>query len=327
MQELDLGTKYFKWTWADLISSYRFWGLCVFSSLTLFISLILHLRVYSMLYNGLDPIDFAALMSLKSVTTVLAIIPAWLASRLKNKMIGLYLFGVFIILGMLVFPLMNDNLFILYSSVFVIYLFIAAIVLLVAGLIAKALDSVEFYILIFGFVAILKFLVECNYSSLLVYEYSIGDQYLYILGLIIMVIAMLFLLPIRKDPFAENPPIRQVKGVKDTYHDPIAVFFLTIIVPFYFVYWFVRVHRLIRVYSQSAKLMTPAGAGWSVFFVPFAMPIMLITLNDVINEQQGEPKKANCGLILLSLFLLPFAIAKVQGKLNRLNANEPIAFS
>ncbi|GAA5103845.1 hypothetical protein GCM10023211_00670 [Orbus sasakiae] len=312
-----------EWTWADLISSYRFWGLIIF---IFFLNLInvtfSYIAPFLVSEYGYPYYHIGYLVSFRSVGLFLAIIPAWVASRTKSYY-ALYVFSAIAILSLLGISLFSDNLFIMSICLFCIALSTGASTLFIAANIAKATNSIEFFVLAFGLLSTVTWMsnfIAPVEMALLVD--SLGYKIVFIINIFIVIAGVLFLLPIKKTLFTENPSLRHVESFGKTYHEPVVTFLLATIIPFYLIFWFVRAYRDIRYYSQSAKLMTPFGAGWSALLVPFAMPVMLIVLNDVINEKKGAIRKTNWGLILISLFLLPIGVAVVQNKLNELSLVE-----
>ncbi|RKS84634.1 hypothetical protein DES39_1844 [Orbus hercynius] len=313
-----------RWTWADLVSSYQFWGLILFSFFIATSSgYTLH---YLMMYTKMSLFqysngDLGLAINLSSLGLIFAIILGWIASRLQSYFC-LYLYALFIIITLIIIYFYVENLIILAVASFIINALATAISLLVAASIAKAVDKMEFFVLAFGLISLMGYLN--NFFSAIFWQ-GIMDKWMNIHYGIIFVIAfiivsILLLIPVKKSLFSEAPPIRRFSNmVEKDQHDSIAVFLLLVFIPFYFIYWCVRAHRDIRHYSQSARLLTPTAAGWCALLVPFAIPIMLVNLSDTIDEFFSQSQKSKWRFILLSVFLLPLAILVVQNRLNHLS--------
>ncbi|WP_392558271.1 MFS transporter [Orbus mooreae] len=306
-----------RWTWADLVSSYRFWGLIIFticiSPTVMLLSFVLP-NLKEDLY--LSAKESGLIFIIRALGILFGIVPAWIASRAKSYY-SLYVFALFIILALLM-AYFTTNFFVLLVCSFLMGLFFSASGLLIAANIAKAVNSIECFVLVFGLISISSATVMII-PPLLVYiisTFGYKDTFLVCTGII--VIAVLFLLPTNKSLFNEAPRIRQVEGGIKLSHDPILTFLLFAIIPFYFIYWCIRTHQYIRNYSQSASLLTPFAAGWCSLLVPFAIPVMLINLNDAIDDACLLDKCSRWKLILLTIFLLPIAVAIVQDRLNQL---------
>lgn len=138
-----------------------------------------------------------------------------------------------------------------------------------------------------------------------------------------VVIGMLFLLPLKYPLFEAAPPVRRYVRHEVIPRDTTYAFFLTLLLPFYGLFWMIDIHRDIRLYSQSPALLTPRAAGW-VCLVPFAYLMALAAMNDTIGEllqQRGQERRYGTGLIVTaSMLFLPLGVALMQSQMNRLIA-------
>lgn len=315
-------TETIKWTWADLISSYRFWGILFFFILVMLADTNYSIFLPRTLTHDLNfrAYDVGVIVSLKFAGMMAGFVAAWLASRSK-KVYPLYLFGVLFLLAL---ALMSyGTLQSISVGSFLIGFSSGAILLFVPAIFASAVASIEVFVLSFGLMSLLKQAgtgLAPMFVGLSQYLMTDLNDLLLSLGALVA-LGMVALLPVKQCLFSEAPAKRIVTPFEPTFRMPIGTFFLCFI-PFYFIYWFANVHREIRTFSQSPSLLTPAGAGWSVTLVPFAMPIILSILSDHINGIQQE-KGHNPGcktwvVIVLSLIFLPLSLAIVQSKLNQL---------
>lgn len=310
------------WTWADLVSSYRFWALVIFTFCIAFNLMLLSIiSPYIMSDFGLTHKDIGLIFFMRTMG-FLSIIPAWIAARIKSYN-PLYFFALMICLALLIAYYTGDFL-VLIICAFMIGLFSASSALLIAANIAKAVNRIEGFVLVFGLITII--IMVSHILSVPIYQYIItkmGYRYNYIVVFALMVISVLFLLPMQKSLFSNSPQIRQVKVIDQEYREPMQTFLLFTFIPFYSIYWFVKVHYDIRIYSQSARLLTPVAAGWCALLVPFAMAIMLVNLTDILDEISFQKKRSRCKFIIVSCLFPPIAVALVQDRLNQLlNMNQ-----
>lgn len=319
-----------RWTWADLQSSYRFWGLVFYFILIASSQYILN--IYSALYmkqsSDLSYSIIGVAFGAQQAGFLFGVILAWMASRMKNYYL-LYLFSAFYLLGLVLFCFNTANPFLLIAGEVLIGLGLGAIILIIPAFIAGAVGSTEAYVLAFGLMATLKLLNNISIAPLAGWLFDM-DQLLgnssYFFAVLVTppIIGTLLLLPIKAHLFNVAPPVRQATPVAAKHRDP-ALTFLLYFVPFYNIYWFVQVHAEIRNYTQSATLLTPRGAGWSAFVTALVTPVIFSTLNDnlrAIIESHGQTARYKTWLIILFAFLLPpVSAALIQSQMNEINGN------
>lgn len=319
-----------KWTWADLQSSYRFWGLVFYfvffasSQSILNINSALYLKQYTDLSYSLIGIAFSA----QQAGFILGFILAWMASRMKTYYL-LYLFSAFYLLGISLLCFYSDNVFCLVAGEVMIGLAVGAILLTIPAFIGGAVGSTEAFVLAFGLMVTLKWLNNISTAPLSGWLWDrdllLGNpSYFFAVLATPMIIGTLLLLPIKAQLFNVAPPVRQVAPIAPIYRNP-AITFLLYFVPFYNIYWFAQIHAEIRNYSQSATLLTPRGAGWSAFATSIVTPAIFSTLNDnlrTIIESHGQTARYKTWLIILFAFLLPpVSAALIQSQMNEINGN------
>ena len=319
-----------KWTWADLHSSYRFWGLVfyfVFIASSQYI-----LNIYSALYmkqsSDLSYSIIGVAFGAQQAGFLFGVILAWMASRMKSYH-SLYLFSAFYLLGLALFCFNTANPFALIAGEVLIGLGLGAIMLIIPAFIAGAVGSTEAYVLAFGLMATLKLLNNISIAPLAGWLFDMdlllgNSSYFFAVLVTPAIIGTLLLLPIKAHLFNVAPPVRQAAPAAPKHRDP-AITFLLYFVPFYNIYWLVKIHAEIRNYSQSATLLTPRGAGWSAFAVSIVTPAIYSTLNDnlrAIIESHGQTARYKTWLIILFAFLLPpLSAALIQSQMNEINGN------
>lgn len=317
-----------KWTWADLISSYRFWALFIIFLAVMLVHSTYHSMfvIYLRFEHDMPSKSIAMIYSLKIFFTIIAIFPAWLVSRAKNYY-PMYLFACFLVIGLLLLRFATGNLNLIFVAVALIGFSIGSISLLIPAYIARAVNSTEVFILSFGAITAVN-MINGTYMTVIFNDMinkGFNFNSIIILLIVFVIIGTLLLLPVKKCLFNEQPKVREVQPEKPIYLDSLLTFLLFFI-PFYFIFWFYKSHKDIRNFSQSATLLTPLGACLSACFVPFAMPIMLSILNDVIHESSssdGEQGRFKTWLIIvISIVFPPIAAAMVQSEINRLASSE-----
>lgn len=319
-----------KWTWADLQSSYRFWGLLLYfvffasSQSILNINSALYLKQYTDLSYSLIGIAFSA----QQAGFVLGFILAWMASRMKTYYL-LYLFSALYLLGISLLCFSAENTVYLIAGEVMIGLALGAILLTIPAFIGGAVGTTEAFVLAFGLMVTLKWLNNISTAPLSGWLWDrdmlLGNpSYFFAVLATPMIIGTLLLLPIKTQLFNIAPPVRQVVPIAPKHRDP-AMTFLLYFVPFYNIYWLVKIHAEIRNYSQSAALLTPKGAGWSAFIVSMVTPAIFSTLNDTLRaiiESYGQQARYKTWLIILFAFLLPpVSAALIQSQMNEISGN------
>lgn len=314
-----------RWTWADLVSSYRFWALTLYFALMAGSSTLLT-GLFPMLirqWTQLPYSDLGLVLGAQPVGIFCGLLLAWAASRSRQPD-SLYLFAGLFVAGTILVCLGGAAVPVLMLGYFLIGLAAGAITLLLPALIAQATGQVETFVLAFGIFMLLKTLASmlapmtANFSS----GHPLSALHFLLLVATPVLIGTLLLLPLKPRLFAEAPPAREVAPHLEKPQAPILTFLLTTFVPFYIFFWFVRIHRDVRSYSQSSSLLTPRGAGWMVFLVPFAIPIILSVLCDcvrgLLNERKTSPGIPTGAVIVASLLFPPLGAALAQSQMNRL---------
>ncbi|MFD1259978.1 MFS transporter [Entomomonas asaccharolytica] len=316
-----------KWTWADLVSSYRFWALFIFFITVMMVNASLgNVISYLRINYGIPNVIIGTSVSIKLLFTIIAILPAWLVSRTKYYY-PLYLFAILMVIGLLLLSFAKDGNNLIFVAMALLGLSIGSVNLLIPAYIARAVNSVEVFILSFGVISITNMLNGTSMTFVMsnLISQAVPFNTIIIFLVILIIIGTLFLLPVKKCLFNEHPRVREVPPETPRNVNAL-VTLLLFFVPFYFIFWFYRVHKDIRNFSQSATLLTPLGAGLSSIFMPFAMPIMLSILNDVIRQKlldKGKKGMFKTGLIIaIGLFLPPIAAAMVQSEVNKLASVE-----
>ncbi len=88
----------------------------------------------------------------------------------------------------------------------------------------------------------------------------------------------------------------------------------------YLAYWVYRIHGELAGAEPSQRLLTPLAAMFIAILVPLGLPILLMTLGDLLNDrarERGEGRLVSIAwLAVWSLVLPPVAIAMIQNAAN-----------
>jgi hypothetical protein len=317
------------WTWADLLSTYRFWGLLLFYVLAgAGMRTVLNSAAFSLYrrYN-LRPADYSGLYLMSLLCIPLAFYLAWIAIR-SRPLDTLLFVGCLQIVAGGVLMVFGPNLprgpgVVIVGGVLFFFLYLGSVVvqLVVPALVAGALGSSLGFIIAFGALYTTEHLTYMLPSlSFALAETSNGLMYL--LGGVLLV-AVICLLPIRQALFTEEPPARG-RSLEPSYRGSVAVALLTFI-PFYVLYWIYRAYGEAAYLHRSRGLLSPRGAAW-IWLVPLMGPILLMTLADHLDQRAaawGVPVRRRVWAIFAwSVFFPPVAIGMLQGGLNRLASHQ-----
>ena len=312
------------WTWADQISTYRFWGLLAFYTLS-------SVGASSVLRTYLTFIIWeraASTRMLGWITLALALFGlygfwlAWSASRWNMKKM-LYSFSLAQLAGIALFLVgtTQTSLVWLYFGAFFFGAGTAAILLSVPAIIAGGRGGAEAFLLAFGIVFTVSTLADSLYpfTGNLIDLVSL-NLFLVIVVALPIVAGLFFLLPVNRALFNEEAPPRG-RSFAPVYRDPVAVAFL-MFVPLYNIYhllhWLYRAHGEVAFLSPSRSLLSP-GAAIGAAFIPLLTPVLTTILIDQLNVRLSRQEQQwSAGAVFIwSLLLFPVAMALVQSAINR----------
>ncbi|GKX58599.1 hypothetical protein [Leminorella grimontii] len=313
------------WTYADITSSYRFWGIMLCFLLMTF-SFLLSFNSIPLLMSASarPPRETGMLYSFNQIGMLLSIIPAWMASRIKN-VYPFYAICLLALLGFVLTYFYLQTLPVVCLGWFFTGLSQGALLLLIPAYIAGAAGSVEAFVLAFGLCITLKLLIQIYvpfFLNAFLGEWAGNISGLYIVISAVALVSILFLLPVKRELFNAVPRARLSSVQASTNDSPVAVFFLTAIVPFYVIYWVARAHREVWFHAPSSRLFTSWASGWLILFVPFSFSVLCSTLNDTVREMlkkrcEDEGTKTRW-IVLAALLLPPLGAAMMQSQINRL---------
>ncbi|HHW4415831.1 MFS transporter [Citrobacter freundii] len=310
-----------KWTCADLLSSYRFWSIF---TLFILISIICTLgSTYNMYFwqssLGITPKASGLIIAFGQLGTLMGFMLAWFLCRLKNRY-SLYIIALLLVAGTVITFLVKDasGLTLLTIGQFLIAASQGAISLLLPALIAVATGSIEIFVIIFGLCSLIKLLTS---TYLIAFIFQAAPENILLMPPTLAIVALVLTLPIKNSLFFAPPPEQKSSTQRPERAEPAFMALLALIIPFYMVYWFVKIHREIQFVKPSSQLMTAFGAGWVSVLMPFGCAILCMTLNDELLSLSKEQAGIKTGWVLFwTLLCPPLGVALIQIKMNNLIA-------
>jgi hypothetical protein len=321
---LPLSSERPSWTWADLVSTYRFWGLLLFFVFSGLASSSLSISAPWMQGHY----DFASaqvglLFSTRIYVVPLAFWLAWAAIRSKPLPVLLTVGGLQVLAAGLMgvgWP-GGDQLAVASVKFACIYLADVVIQLVAPAMIAGAMGGAEMFFVAFG--AMFLFRQFLGWLNPMLYGVVVPRIGWSVPIAAEALVGLICLLPVRHVLFSAAPPPRG-RALEPVHRGPVVTAILSTVIPFYFLYWSYRAHGEAAHLEPSRRLLSPRGGVWAFFGVP--APIILATLADHLNQ-----RAAACGLrrvrrvwgvVLWGIFLMPVAIGLVQDALNRMSAHQ-----
>jgi len=313
------------WTWADQISTYRFWGLLVFfisSNVCAF--LINTFGIYYLTEElKISSSESSTIIGIKTFGALLGFFVAYFATRWKTST-WLIILGLVQLLGMilLTFPSLAIYAPSRWVGAALIGLITGAVFLLIPSIIAGGRGGSEAFLIVFGTVYLISEIFDISSiwagSSIL---YSSGLSYFWVILTAVMSLGLIFLLFVKPCLFNQDPPTR-IKTFIPTRRNPVLVG-LASIIPIYWYIWIYHVHGEVAAFAPKRNILSPVAAVLTCIFIPFVFaPLVTTKLNDAINlyavETGRPPYRASWVILILSIFLLPVAAGLLQSTMNQI---------
>jgi hypothetical protein len=309
------------WTWADQISSYRFWGLFLFFVLLLIPNAIInyYFSIFREEFN-LTATNLGTFMAVKSFAAFGGIWLVWFMVRLKNHYL-LFLFSAFTIIGLLLI-LIVPSVFTFYITFFLLGLSVGAIGLAIPTIISGGRGGSEMFIVSFGIITFFELTIYLS-SSMIVTLFE-GYKLFILVGLASAIIGSVLLIPIKATIFNSDPPKREF-ALTPKFREPVVVALLCLI-PLYNIYFMLhliyRFHGEINTIYPSQKILSPCAAVWSFLLIPLIPPIIIASLNTSLTSKlliNNTPNFYKTRLVILwSFIFIPISYALIQSNMNQL---------
>jgi hypothetical protein len=328
MQSPETTAARVSWTWADLVSTYRFWGLFITFVLAGSASS-LH---YTFVFERYRELGIASIGQLEGISRLfwvpLALVLAWVAVRTRPKLVLLIAAG-FAAAAILVslMPEFPVELGLVLESLLV-PLLSALTFILFPALLAGACGAYQPMLIAFGVAWVFNSLVGSGLGALMGpnilerYGASAMGWVMFTLLLVVVVI----LIPIQRELFTVAPPERG-RSLAPANRNPVVAAILTCFVPFYFVYWLYRIHGEEAYVKPSRKLLSPRAAAWicvipgiSELMIPFILSTLADHNNEVSESTGGGRAQRPWAAFLCGLLVVPVGVGLVQASLNKLAA-------
>ncbi len=252
------------WTWADLFSTYRFWGLFLWFVLASAAMQIHYLFLYQHLNRLLWTFSMIGTVTAttRGLSLSIALILAWAAIRSKPVVILLCTSGVAALAAFALAAGWPGGLVATEVLLFCMQLGAWVVTLLFPTLIAGALGGYETFVVAFG-VALLSqhamSLVMMGVSSALIRSYGLATAGYVSAGMLLA--AVICLIPVKHALFTVEPPARG-RAIAPSHREPFLAGLLALIVPFYLLYWLYKAHGEAAYLKPSRALLSPRGAAW-----------------------------------------------------------------
>ncbi|MBD3376017.1 hypothetical protein GF406_13355 [candidate division KSB1 bacterium] len=310
------------WTWADQLSSYRFWGLVLFY---LFIELSFSQKNLSF-YSLLDHKDFSEsqitfIFSSSALAIFGGIYLAWF-THTKAKISLIIAAGILIV---------TQSLFIYSESYLLVMLneliyqgIVGYIYILLISLIVGRKGTTQNFIICFGIIVLLnRFAVLQGryvfYDIILKFDFGFSNLSSLLIQLLIpILLAIIVITPVNPLFFRDDVPERK-KTIQPEIKSPVLTGLLGL-VPFYNLYILFRMHGQVAHLSRSHQIVTPVTSVLLGLFVPFLLPLFLISLWSVLYKTRETEKSSAWYEYFYCFILYPVAFGYIQKELNELIA-------
>lgn len=308
------------WTWADQVSSWRFWGLLI----SYLLAVSFGDQVVSLFRLGLASEEYRRMLSVHFVATGFGVYLAWVAIKWR-PVISLIILAFLKVAGLLLLHNGDTPLWLMSIGWFFVGLSTGAISLAVPAIIAGGRYGGEAFLVAFGIVTTFGRIVS-YYAFDWVVDCieAFGEGYRVYVAVAPVVAGALILLTVKAELFNGNPPVRgyTLTPIK---REPVNVGLLFFFVPFYKSFWLYRAHGEVATVAPSRTLLSPRAALFGSLFVPFLYAMTMASLVDALNQKHqelGRPKfRSPISIFFWAIFFCPMAGAMIQSGINGLLAS------
>lgn len=327
MQNQIISVSRVSWTWADHISTYRFWGLLIYYLLSLgsFAMFSSFLALYLNNSIGIEISEIGVVNALIALGGIYGFYLAWVTVRWKTVPM-LVVAGLIQLAGyiLLTVPSLASIPAVRWIGALLLGLGPGIITLAIPSIIAGGRGGGEVFLLTFGLIFILS-RINNMFAPIfvgLVYD-QFGTWSLGIPVISVLLIGLVFLLPVNRSLFRE-PPGERGYPLSPARHEPVLEAFLCLI-PFYWLYWIYRAHGEVTALAPSRRILSPLGSVLACLFIPYVIyPVVLTTLNDALNDNAAQigrqPYRASWVICLWAILFFPVAIGLLQSTMNQIMA-------
>ncbi len=312
------------WTWADQLSSYRFWGILLFLFFTMIPNVTMWLVSIFKEDFGMSTSQFATALSFKSFAGFGGLWLAWFMVRVKNHYL-LFLYSFFTLIGLLII-LLIPSIVSISIGFFLIGLSFGAISLAVPAIISGGRGGSEMFVISFGVIAFFEVVASTSLNPLILSLLDIfhtPKSYI-IICLVSSLTGTILLLPVKAELFNIPPPERK-KFLTIIHREPVIVALLCL-VPLFNIYYILhlsyRLHGEVNQVNPTQHILSPRAAVWSTLFLPIISPIIVSSLNTnltiKLKENNARRFYKTWVIILWSFIFIPLSYALIQSNMNQL---------
>lgn len=310
------------WTWADQVSSWRFWGLLISYLLSVSLANAALNTVWSFLHEvaGISSTQAATLVSFRYIATGFGFCLAWVAIKWRPVVFLVVLAGLkacgLILLFHGTVPLGARI-----AGLILVGLTTGAVSLVVPAIIVGGRCGAEAFVVSFGVVTTFGMIVGS------VATYAVGEcvtawgmSSLMYIAVVPVALSAIILFTVSAGLFTEQPPDRGYT-LTPLAREPFSVALL-FFVPFYALYWLYRAHGEVAAVAPSRGLLSARGALLGTIFIPFLSLVAMASLIDALNrkaQEIGRPRfHSPVTIFVWAFFFTPVAGAMIQSGINSL---------
>lgn len=199
------------WTWSEMISTYRFWGIALFYILLCFTYLLVNMLDFPNRGASLEFNEMRFNPIMQKIAALIGFFMGWLMIYKKNRL-PLFLYSFITFVG-LILVCFDQSLVVFNIGEIIVAVGFGAVFLSIPVIISAGRGNNETFYVSFGITTLLYVFLSTSKTFL-------GDQLLKIIGddnhIIILLgflstlIGVIILLPVKPDLFYGNPPIRKI---------------------------------------------------------------------------------------------------------------------
>lgn len=307
------------WTWADMISTYRFWGLLLLLMNVVgaqaLLSTIFPLHLQD--FHSVSLPQLGTFFSIATMSQVAGFLPAWVASRWHPKWILIGLTALNLLSAP--FVLGDIDLQLSLTSAIIFNFTFGAIIMIIPIILSGGRGGMLTFAFVFGLSTIVSAMGRFSaLSSLSPLSDTYGFDTLRWVIVANIGLGLLFLLPTNGVYFLQSPRVRNQQDLIQV-RSPIAVglFSLIPIVPIYYLY---RFHKEMASVGEE-KMIPNAWIGLLVSLFPFTAPLILTNLVDAssawLAKMGRDPLRRSWPVTVAGYIFFPVALGLVQDVLNQ----------
>ena len=309
------------WTWADMISTYRFWGIALFYILLCFTYLLVNMLDFPNRGASLELNEMRFNPTMQKITALIGFFIGWLMIY-KKKRSPLFLYSSITFIG-LILVCFDQSLVVFNIGEILVAIGFGAVFLTIPAIISAGRGDNETFYVCFGITLLLYVCLSSSKTFLggqILKNIRDSNQTLILLGFVSTLIGTILLLPVKPDLFYGSPPIREFSFLPKQ-RNPVTIAF-SCLIPFYFIYVSYRYHGEVNSVSPCRELLSPRAATCFILFLPFLFPVIANSLNRSLLSQTPDNSLSKfhklSSILFWSFLWPPISMALIQSNMNKL---------